>query len=58
MSLHKCLKCGKYTLQETCSKCKEQAVKPAPPRFSIEHATKYSKYRREALRRSLQKESK
>ncbi|MHA1244418.1 MAG: nucleolar RNA-binding Nop10p family protein [Candidatus Heimdallarchaeota archaeon] len=35
MSLHKCLKCGKYTLQERCSKCKGQAVKPAPPRFSI-----------------------
>jgi H/ACA ribonucleoprotein complex subunit 3 len=58
MSLHKCIKCGKYTLQETCSKCNEQAVKPAPPRFSIEHAQKYGKYRREALKRFQQKESK
>ena len=56
MSLHKCLKRGKYTLQEKCPTCKEQAVNPSPPRFSIEHAQKYSKYRREMLKRSKQKE--
>ena len=58
MSLHKCVKCGTYTLQEVCPTCKEQAVKPAPPRFSIEHAKKYGKYRREQLKRSQQKDSK
>jgi len=55
MSLHKCLKCGTYTLQETCSKCKEKAVSPAPARFSIEHSKKYGKYRR-ALMKKMKEE--
>ncbi|NHJ31908.1 MAG: ribosome biogenesis protein [Asgard group archaeon] len=56
MSLHKCLKCGTYTLQESCSKCKEKAVPPAPAKFSIEHSKKYGKYRRELMRRMKQKQ--
>jgi rRNA maturation protein Nop10 len=57
MSLHKCIKCGKYTLKTECSECKELAVSPTPPRFSIEHAKKYSKYRR-ALKKRLEEQSK
>ncbi|NHJ46365.1 MAG: ribosome biogenesis protein [Asgard group archaeon] len=53
MSLHKCLKCKSYTLKTTCPKCKEEAVTPIPPRFSIEKSKKYSKYRR-AYRKQLQ----
>lgn len=56
MSLHKCLKCGTYTLQETCTKCKEKAVSPAPARFSIEHSKKYGKYRRALMKKMKQEQ--
>lgn len=56
MSLHKCLKCGSYTLQETCTKCKEKAVSPAPARFSIEHSKKYGKYRRALMKKMKQEQ--
>jgi H/ACA ribonucleoprotein complex subunit 3 len=46
MSLHKCSKCGFYTLKEKCPKCNEEAYTPTPAKFSLEHARKYSKYRR------------
>jgi len=52
MSIHKCAKCGQYTLKETCPKCKEKAIKPAPAKFSIVHSQKYGKYRRELLKQS------
>jgi H/ACA ribonucleoprotein complex subunit 3 len=55
MSLHKCLECGTYTLSETCPKCKCKAVPPAPPKFSLAHAKKYSKYRR-ALKERIRKQ--
>ena len=53
MSLHKCSKCGYYTLKEKCPKCNEKAYSPTPAKFSIEHARKYSKYRR-ALKQQLE----
>jgi len=51
MSLYKCPKCGNYTLKEKCPKCNESTIPPAPAKFSIEHAKKYGKYRREYLKR-------
>jgi len=56
MSLHKCLKCGNYTLKETCPSCKEKAVPPAPAKFSIEHSKKYGKYRRELMKKMKQEQ--
>jgi rRNA maturation protein Nop10 len=55
MSLHKCLKCNSYTLKTSCPKCKGEAVTPIPPKFSIQHAQKYSKYRR-AYKKQLQEQ--
>jgi len=40
-----CKKCKKYTLDLTCSKCKEKAVSKNPPKFSPQD--NYGKYRRE-----------
>ncbi|MCF2143132.1 MAG: RNA-protein complex protein Nop10 [Candidatus Heimdallarchaeota archaeon] len=57
MSLHKCTKCGRYTMKENCPHCKAPAVSPVPPRFSLEHAQKYSKYRRMLVKR-LEQQSK
>ncbi|MHA1630031.1 MAG: H/ACA ribonucleoprotein complex subunit NOP10 [Candidatus Heimdallarchaeota archaeon] len=57
MSLHKCSKCGRYTMKENCPYCKAPAVSPVPPRFSLEHAQKYSKYRRMLVKR-LEQQSK
>jgi H/ACA ribonucleoprotein complex subunit 3 len=51
MSMLKCLKCGTYTFKEVCPKCQGQAAPPAPAKFSIEHARKYGKYRRELMKR-------
>jgi len=52
MSIHRCTKCGQYTLKETCPSCKGQAIKPAPAKFSIVHSQKYGKYRREMLKQA------
>ncbi len=38
----KCLKCGKYTLENSC--CNTSTVLPLPPKYSPED--KYAKYRR------------
>ena len=47
MSKHllKCLKCGEYTLKDTC-KCGGKAVSPKPVNFSPEDP--YTKYKRES----------
>ena len=52
MTILKCQECGTYTLEEKCPKCNGKAVNPSPSKFSIEHAQKYGKYRRELLKRS------
>ena len=57
-SILKCQKCGSYTLQEKCPKCKGKAINPSPAKFSLEHARKYGKYRRELLKRSQEQEKK
>jgi len=46
-----CKNCDEYTLDEKCSKCKENTVSKNPPRFSPQDP--YGKYRRK-----LKKESK
>ena len=51
--LKKCMKCDRYTLQESCSDCGERTILPLPPRFSPQD--KYGKYRRKLLM-ELQKE--
>lgn len=58
MSLHKCQKCGIYTMKDFCSKCNEEARSPAPAKFSIEHAKKYGKYRRELIKRAKEEQKK
>ncbi|NHJ87502.1 MAG: ribosome biogenesis protein [Asgard group archaeon] len=58
MSLHKCTKCGVYTLKEVCPKCNGKAIPPAPAKFSIEHERKYGKYRRELMKRSKEYQNK
>jgi len=58
MSLNKCLKCGTYTMKDVCPICNEEARSPAPAKFSIEHAKKYSKYRREMMKRAKEKQKK
>ncbi len=50
-SIFKCTKCRKYTLSETCPECGGKAVSPQPARFSLEKENKYSKYRRELIKR-------
>ena len=55
MSIHKCVKCNIYTLKESCPKCKEATIKPAPARFSLVHEKKFGKYRRELMKRSAEK---
>ena len=44
MKLHKCPKCGRYTLKETCPKCGAATIFEKPPKFSPEDS--YGKYRR------------
>jgi rRNA maturation protein Nop10 len=46
MLLLKCKKCGKYTLDNSCSACKEKAITCHPPNFSLDKERKYGKYRR------------
>ncbi|NHJ05014.1 MAG: ribosome biogenesis protein [Candidatus Heimdallarchaeota archaeon] len=55
MSIHKCTKCGLYTLKEACPSCKGKALKPAPARFSLVHEQKFGKYRRELMKRTTEK---
>lgn len=55
MSLHRCEKCGTYTLKEICPNCKGKAINPAPAKFSYDHSKKYGKYRRELMKRSQEK---
>jgi len=41
--LRKCVKCGVYTLQDTCPKCGGKAVSSHPAKFSMDD--KYRKYK-------------
>ena len=42
----KCQKCGQYTMQETCPKCKSKTENPKPAKWSPDD--QYGDYRREA----------
>jgi H/ACA ribonucleoprotein complex subunit 3 len=44
MLLKRCKKCGGYTLEAKCPRCKIPASRPDPSRFSVED--KYGSYRR------------
>jgi len=45
MRIRKCLKCGTYTLKESCSRCSENTVTVGPARYSPQDP--YGKYRRQ-----------
>jgi len=47
----KCVKCGKYSMNEGCS-CRGKAVSPRPPKYSPEDA--YGEYRRKVKRKGLE----
>ncbi len=49
--IFKCSKCSKFTMKETCSKCKIKTINPKPAKYSPED--KYGKYRRIAKKSSL-----
>jgi len=49
--LHKCTKCGKYTLEESCPSCEVPTIIPRPPKFSPED--KYAKMKRDLKKPEL-----
>jgi len=46
-SIHKCPSCNKYTMNEQCKECNDQALMVKPPKYS-------AKYRRVVLRPKLE----
>lgn len=53
-TLYKCTNCGEYTLKhDVCPYCGGKTYTPHPARFSIEKEQKYSKYRRELIKKQL-----
>lgn len=51
--LLKCIKCNRYTLQQTCLDCGVPTITPIPPRYSPQD--KYGDYRRRAKKEALSK---
>lgn len=53
-SIFKCVECNKYTLDtEKCPSCGGKTISPKPAKFSIEREEKYSRFRRELIKRDL-----
>ena len=50
--IFKCVSCNTYTLHEQCPACSGKAIRPLPPKFSLDD--KYGKYRREAKKEEFQ----
>jgi H/ACA ribonucleoprotein complex subunit 3 len=53
MKIHKCPKCGSYTLKNICPKCGSETFEAKPAKFSPEDH--YGKYRR-MMKREEKKE--
>ncbi len=51
MTLVKCKKCGRYTLEIICPSCGEATISPYPPRFSP--GDRYGVYRRKLKLESM-----
>jgi H/ACA ribonucleoprotein complex subunit 3 len=52
--IFKCTKCGNYTMEQICPKCKSPAVNPKPAKYSPDD--KYGSYRRQAKKEQLKQE--
>ena len=46
-SMRKCPRCGRYSLELKCSKCKADTVTAHPPKYSPDD--RYGKYRRMSI---------
>ena len=45
--LRKCVKCGRYTLRDTCPSCSSETHCPVPPKYSPED--RMGDYRRKTI---------
>ena len=53
--IHKCLLCGKYSLDKKCNSCSKENIIPRPPKFSLDD--KYAKLKREAKKEELKEKN-